>query len=137
MPHRNQQLLVNDAKTILDRIKGREMQVFDVQTQAVHTEAEIMALRAALRCFIDNNDRDFKVEHVIESGNLNIEPEDSCANILQEAANALDDSESSEIVGGGILFKGTNGKWYTVVVEAQIALADPKFVKEKLAAAKK
>lgn len=133
MPSRNQRL-ASDAKAILDRIKGRGMQVFDVQTQAVHSEAEIAALRAALRSFIDNNDRDFKVEKVVEAGNLNIEAEDSCTSVLQEAANALESNESSEIVGGGILFKGTNGRWYTVVVEAIVAPADPRFVKENVPA---
>ena len=123
---------ISAAKAILSRISAKDMQVFDVQCQSVHDADEIKALKAVLKSYIDRFDQDWKVEAVVEPGNLSIEPGDAPANVLQEAANAMDAAETTEIVGGSILFKGTNGRWYTVVVESHIAPADPKFVKVTL-----
>ena len=131
----NRQKLVNAAKAILARIKGRDVQVFDVQTQSVHNIDEIKALKAALRHFIDHCDRNFTVMQVIDAGKLSIEPGDSPESILQEAANAMDSNDSTQIIGGDILFKATDGRWYTVVIESHIALADAKMVKELTAPA--
>lgn len=122
--------VVNAAKTILDRIKGRDMQVFDVKTQAVHSQLEINALRAALRHFIEYKDRDFKVKHVVNAGQLNIKAGDTVPAVLQQAADMMESHETSEIIGGDILFLGTNGRWYTVVLESYVAPASRAMVKE-------
>lgn len=46
--------IVDSAKEIFERIKGRDMQVFDVKTQVVHSEFEVKVLRAALRYFVEH-----------------------------------------------------------------------------------
>ncbi len=60
-----------------------------------------------------------------------VPPEDEDA-ILGVCGNLLDDACSHDILGGGILFRATNGKYYTVSVEAVIAEAHPQFVRERL-----
>lgn len=73
-----------------------------------------------------------KVVEVVEAGNLNIQKGDLFEDIIAEGANALDSNEATEIVGGGILLKGNDGKWYTVTVEVCIDEASKDFVKMTL-----
>jgi len=52
--------------------------------------------------------------------------------ILEACGNLLDDACASEIVGPGILFRATDGKHYTVSVEAVISEANPEWVRDVL-----
>lgn len=125
---RNRQLDVNAAKAIYERIK-RDTQIFDVKNGSAHTDEEVVALKAALKHFIDYCDRDFKVKQVVMSGKLDIQPGDAHANVAQSAEKIMDDNEVTALFGGPILFKGTNGKWYTVLLESYVAPVSPKFAK--------
>jgi hypothetical protein len=52
--------------------------------------------------------------------------------ILEQCGRLLDKNGVYDILGD-VLFQATNGKYYTVTVEAVIAQANPEFVKEVLA----
>ena len=52
--------------------------------------------------------------------------------IIESCGSLLDNACSSEVLGT-VLFEGTDGKFYTVTLEAEIGEADPEFVKETLA----
>ena len=72
------------------------------------------------------------VKEWIEAGELdpaNAEMED----VIEDCANLMDRCEATEILGGGILFKGTDDKYYTITIEAVVGEASPEFVKETLA----
>jgi len=53
------------------------------------------------------------------------------ADILSQCGRLLDAACSHEIVGT-VLFKATDGRYYTVTVEATIGEANPNFVKNLL-----
>ena len=72
------------------------------------------------------------VEKVYEEGELALEKGMKVGQIISQLGELLDDSNASDISGGGILFKATNGKFYTITVEALISEANPDFVKEAL-----
>lgn len=72
------------------------------------------------------------VKKWIESGEL--DPKNKkMASIMDNCADLLDGSCAADILGGGILFKATNGKYYTITVEAIVGEASPEFVKDTLA----
>ena len=73
-----------------------------------------------------------KVKRVVEAGYLDIKEGQTGQDIIDSACDALDDSDAFEMIGGGILFQGEDGKWYTVTVEAVVSLANPEFVKDAL-----
>jgi hypothetical protein len=52
--------------------------------------------------------------------------------ILENCANLLDAVCSPEILGP-VLFKATNGKYYTITIEAVLGEASKSFIKETLA----
>ena len=52
---------------------------------------------------------------------------------MADAADLLNRAETCEIIGPDVLFQGSDGKWYTVVVEVEVVEASPEFVKGKLA----
>jgi hypothetical protein len=71
------------------------------------------------------------VKEWIESGELN--PKNKRMNaILEDCAGLMDGSCACDILGGGILFKATNGKYYTITIEAVVGEASPEFVKDVL-----
>jgi hypothetical protein len=70
------------------------------------------------------------VKEWISLGELS-EPCKTNGDILDQAADLLDGACSHDILGQ-VLFKATNGKYYTVTVEAIIGEADKDFVKAKL-----
>jgi hypothetical protein len=76
--------------------------------------------------------KNLKVKEWIERGNLPKEVDDTDS-ILCESGELMESSNACEILGGRILFEGTDGKYYTVTVETVIALAHPAWVKEVLA----
>jgi hypothetical protein len=121
------QKLVHDAMVIYDRIKD-DTQIFDVKTQSVHTDEEVRALKAALKFFIESCDRDFKVSVVANAGRLNIRPGDSPESVLQQVSDSMQGVDQAD----GILFKGSNGRWYTVALEQYIIPAPASLVKETL-----
>ena len=53
------------------------------------------------------------------------------AAIIENCGDLLDDAEASEIIGE-VLFKATNGKYYTVTVEAVLGEASKSFVQDIL-----
>jgi len=71
------------------------------------------------------------VAKVISEGELEIKPGTKQADIIQQAGNALDRCESGEIMGD-VCFKATNGKFYSVFVEALIEEVD-KSLKDEIA----
>lgn len=68
------------------------------------------------------------VKKWIATGELN-EKNRKQADILDECGRLLDKSCSSEILGE-VLFKGTDGKYYCICVEAIISEANPEYVKD-------
>jgi hypothetical protein len=71
-----------------------------------------------------------KVKRWLKAGELDptiFEQDD----ILENCGNLLDASCSHEILGD-VMFEGTDGKFYTITVEAVISEANPDFVKEAL-----
>lgn len=68
----------------------------------------------------------------VESGELDTDNIKTHRDIVGQCCDLLDGSNSTEIIGPGILFKSDNGKWYTVVVEAMIVRASPEFVRDPL-----
>lgn len=72
-----------------------------------------------------------KVKEWISLGELS-EPCKTNRDILDQAADLLDGACSHDILGQ-VLFKATNGKYYTVTVEALIGEAEKGFVKDALA----
>lgn len=72
-----------------------------------------------------------KVKHWIRSGELcnsNI----TQADILGQCGRALDHNGATDILGE-VLFLATDGKYYTITVEAVLGKANPAWVKEVLA----
>ena len=63
------------------------------------------------------------VAKVISPGELDIKPGTKQADIIKEAGYALDRCETGEIMGD-VCFKATNGKFYSVFVEALIEEVD-------------
>ena len=72
------------------------------------------------------------VKEWIESGELNPKNKRMKA-IIEDCAGLMDGSCACDILGGGILFKATNGKYYTITVEAIVGEASTAFVKDTLA----
>jgi hypothetical protein len=52
--------------------------------------------------------------------------------VLHAAGRALDRNSACEMIGD-VLFLGTDGQWYTLTVEAVMAVADPDYVRDSLA----
>jgi hypothetical protein len=77
-----------------------------------------------------------KIAKWIERGMFSKNVKDTNA-LIQEAGDLLDSACSHEIIGGGILFKGKDGKYYTATVEVVIGKASKGFVKDALAEMKK
>ena len=75
--------------------------------------------------------KNLKVAKWIDAGNIS-ERAKTQKEILNECGDLLDGCESHEILGGPILFKATNGRHYTVTVEAVISEASKGFVKDRL-----
>ena len=91
-----------------------------------------VVVKALTRFISEQEAANAEVAEWIEPGEI---PKDAVnvPRILAEAANLLDGSEAHEILGGGILFKGKDGKFYTVTVEAVVGRASKGFVKDTLA----
>ena len=70
-----------------------------------------------------------EVKEWIEKGEFEGNERDE-DDIIDAACNALDSYNTTEILGP-VLFKATNGKYYTVVVEAIIVEASKDFVKDR------
>ncbi len=90
-------------------------------------------VRRALRSFVQHNDSDFKVAEVVNVGDLEIGIGDTPRKVLLETSAAMDSGEVTQAIGNDILFKGTNGVWYTIALESRIVPADPKWVRDALA----
>jgi hypothetical protein len=72
-----------------------------------------------------------RVKKWIRSGELNPRNRTQ-ASILYECGGLLDSACSHEILGGDVLFEGTDGKHYVITVEAVIGRANPEYVKDIL-----
>ena len=71
-----------------------------------------------------------KLTEWIRTGELSGEPKTQDA-IIDQCCNLLDGAEAAEIIGE-VLFKATNGKYYTVTVEAVLGEASKSFVQDIL-----
>jgi hypothetical protein len=71
------------------------------------------------------------VKEWITSGELNPKHK-KLASIIEDCAGLMDASCAADILGGGILFKATDGKYYTITVEAIVSEASDWFVKDTL-----
>jgi len=60
-----------------------------------------------------------EIKHWFEKGEFGGD-EKTFKDVIDSASNLLDGSNASEIVGPGVLFRTTDGKFYTVQVEARI-----------------
>jgi len=75
--------------------------------------------------------KQLKVKRWIHSGELDVSNLTQ-ADILNQCGRLLDKSCSHEILGE-VLFQATDGKYYTITVEAVLGRANPAWVKEVLA----
>ena len=75
------------------------------------------------------------VAEVIEEGELSLKPGMTLDQVLEGCSGNLDSACSWEIQGQ-ILFKGSDGKWYTITTESIIGEANPAFVETVLEDAK-
>lgn len=75
---------------------------------------------------------DMTVAEIVEDGEVALEEGMSVDKILELCGENLDACCSWDIQGQ-ILFKGSDGKWYTITTESTIDLAAPEFVSEVLA----
>jgi hypothetical protein len=71
-----------------------------------------------------------RVKEWIRTGELSGEPKTQAA-IIDQCCACLDGAEATEIIGE-VLFKATDGKYYTVTVEAVIGEASKEFVQDIL-----
>ena len=71
-----------------------------------------------------------KVKEWIRTGELSGEPKTQAA-IIDQCCNLLDGACSHDIIGE-VLFKATDGKYYTITVEAEIGEASKEFVQDIL-----
>ena len=78
--------------------------------------------------------RTLKVAKWIESGRIGDDARTQ-EDILEACGGLLDDAESHEIIGGGVLFRATNGRHYIVTVEAVISEASEDLVRDALSEA--
>jgi hypothetical protein len=69
------------------------------------------------------------VKKVISTGELDIKPGTTSDDLIEQAGDALDGCESHEILGT-VLFQATDGRYYTMTVEAVIGVASKSFVKQ-------
>ena len=70
-----------------------------------------------------------RVKHWLRTGELN--PRNRTQkSILEDCGRLLDSAYSHEILGGDVLFEGTDGKYYVITVEAVIGVANPEYVKD-------
>jgi hypothetical protein len=72
-----------------------------------------------------------KVKEWIRTGEIEGNPKTQ-ARIIEQCGSLLDGASACEIIGE-VLFKGTDGKYYAVTVEAVIGEASKSFVKDVLA----
>ena len=75
---------------------------------------------------------DMTVAEIIQDGEIALTKGMTVDEILEMCCDNLDSACSWEIQGQ-ILFKGSDGKWYTITTESIIAEANPDFVKDVLA----
>jgi len=76
-------------------------------------------------------DEKLKPTEWIDSGELDPKGIKNAGDIIGQCACLLDGACATEIVGP-VLFKASDGKWYTVVVEAEIIEASKEFVEDAL-----
>lgn len=70
-----------------------------------------------------------RVKRWIATGELQVTGRETQDEILEHCGRLLDKSCSYEILGE-VLFQATDGKYYTVTVEAVVGRANPEWVKE-------
>ena len=75
--------------------------------------------------------KDLKIKRFVERGNFS-ERVGTVGDLLSEASGLLDDSCASDIIGGGILFQCSDGKWYTASTEVVVTRASAWFVDDTL-----
>jgi len=73
-----------------------------------------------------------KIKKWICSGKFSVKNKQTIGDVIEEAGYLLDGVEASEIVGK-VLFKASDGKYYTATVEVLVYEAHPQFVKDILA----
>ena len=71
-----------------------------------------------------------KIKRWVNYGELGCVPK-TIKDVVERAGRLLDKACSTEIIGP-VLFQGADGKWYTVVVEAEVVEVTPSLVKERL-----
>ena len=120
---------VRTAKDMLVSLTG-VTQTFDAKNVLIKSVEHIKVIRQALFWFIRENDFDWKVAEIVNAGELHLENGNTAGDIIAEAAGALDKSEAGEIVGPQVMFKATNGKHYTVEVQARIVECSPAWVRK-------
>ncbi len=74
---------------------------------------------------------DVTVAEIASDGELAITKGMSIDKVLELCGNNLDACNSWDIQGQ-ILFKGSDGEWYTITTESTVSLANPEWVKEFL-----
>lgn len=74
---------------------------------------------------------DMTVAEIVQDGELALKEGMTVDEILELCGNNLDACESHEIQGQ-ILFKGSDGKWYTITTESIIGEATTQFVQDTL-----
>lgn len=75
---------------------------------------------------------DMTVAEIVQDGEVPLAEGMGVDEILVLCGNNLDAACSWDIQGQ-ILFKGSDGEWYTITTESIIGIANPEFVKETLA----
>ena len=123
---------VRMAKEMLEGLVGVTL-TDDAKDAVIKSPAHVKVIRQALFWFARENDFDWSIAEVVDAGELNLEKGNSAGDIIEEAAGALDKSEAGEIVGPQVLFKATNGKHYSVEVQARIVECSPAWVRDVLA----
>lgn len=75
--------------------------------------------------------RNLKIKRFVERGRFSRNV-GTIRQLIEEAGALLDDSCASDIIGGGILFQCSDGKWYTASTEVIVNEANPEWVKDEL-----
>lgn len=73
-----------------------------------------------------------KIKKWIRRGEFSVKNKQTIGDVIEQAGYMLDRVEANETVGE-VLFKASDGKYYTATVEVLVSEAHPQFVKDILA----
>ena len=84
-----------------------------------------------LRTELEADREPVRVEEVLKRGELEIEPGHTLEEIVEMSCPYLDNANTWDIVGE-VLFKGTDGQYYTGTVEFTMGIANSSYVEDVL-----